>query len=99
MRRFTILCLALVIGGSAAAIAGDPPGQLAPDKIQTIRKNPNAATNARRIAEGLQDVGFADVQNTKCSGTICNSEARWEGRPVQLRIELRTGRVQTTELR
>ena len=88
MRRFTVLCLALMIGASGAAIAADPPKQ-----IQSIRESTNAADNATQITAGLQEVGYSQVQTT-CSGRICEAQALWENKPMKLRIELRTGRVE-----
>ncbi len=89
MRRFTVLCLALMIGGSGAAMAADPPKQ-----IQSIRKSTNAAQHATEVTAGLQEVGFTQVQNTTCSGQICEAQALWEDKPMKLRIEIRTGSVE-----
>ena len=88
MRRFTGLCLALMIGGSGAAIAADPPKQ-----IQSIRKSTNAAQHATEVTAGLQEAGYSEVSTT-CSGEICEAQALWEDKPMKLRIELRTGRVE-----
>ena len=89
MKRLGVLCLALTIGGSATAMAADPP-----DKIQSIREGTNAARHATNIAAGLQAVGYTQVQDTTCGGRICEAKALWENKPVKLRIELRTGRVE-----
>ncbi len=92
MRRFAVLCLALTIGGSAAAMAADPPNTLG----QAINKGTNAAQHATNVTAALQEAGFTDVRNTSCSGEICNSQAMWEGNAMDLRIELRTGRIAKT---
>ena len=89
MRRFLVLVVTLVVGGSAAAMAADPP-----NKIQSIREGSNAAQHATNITRGLQAVGYTEVQNTTCGGRICEAQALWENKPVKLRIELRTGRVE-----
>ena len=96
MRSFLLLCSALVIGISAAAMAEDPPSE-----IQSLQIGPdpgNAADNASEIETSLRNAGFTDVEKTSCSGSICESQARWKGKPLSLSIELGTGRVQTTEL-
>ena len=96
MRPLMLLCLALVIGGSAAAMAQDPPDQIT--AVETGPEPGNAAGNASRIEDNLRAAGFTDIEKTTCSGVICKSKARWQGNPVSLSIELRTGRVQTSEL-
>ena len=92
MRRLTILCLALTIGGTAAAMAADPPNTLG----QSIRKGSNAAQHATDVTAALQEAGFTDVRNASCSGEICNALATWEGNAMNLRVELRTGRIGKT---
>jgi len=89
MGWFRTLVLTLVVGVSATAMAADPP-----NKIQSIREGSNAAQHATNIAAGLQAVGYTQVQNTTCRGRICEAQALWEDKPVKLRIELRTGRVE-----
>ena len=92
MRRFTVLCLALMVGGSAAAMAADPPKQ-----IQSLRESTNAAQHATEVTARLQKVGFTQVQNTTCSGEICEAQVLWENKPMKLRIELATGRVEAAQ--
>ncbi len=92
MRRLTTLCVALIFGGSAAAMAADPPNTLG----QNIRKGSNAAQHVTNVTAALKEAGFADVRNTSCSGEICDSQATWEGNAMNLRIELRTGRITKT---
>ena len=92
MKRLTVLCLMLTIGGTAAAIAADPPNTLA----QGIRVATNAADNATYVTAALQEAGFTDVRNTSCSGEICNAVATWEGNAMNLRVEMRTGRISKT---
>ncbi len=89
MRRFTVLCLALIIGGSVAAMAADPPNTLG----QSIRKGSSAAQHVTNVRAALQEAGFADVRNTSCSSEICEARALWEDKALNLRVELRTGRI------
>ncbi len=88
--RFVLLCVALTVGGSAAALAADPPSTLG----QSVRKGSNAVQNASNVAAALQEAGYTEVRNTRCSGEICTAQAAWEDQPMRLRVELRTGRVE-----
>jgi hypothetical protein len=82
-----------MIGGSAAAMAADMPSEIfVPSEIQ----DGNAAQNASWVTEGLQKVGYTEVQNTTCSGDFCNAQALWEDKPVKLNITIKTGEVEAT---
>ncbi|MDJ0944829.1 MAG: hypothetical protein QNJ30_15280 [Kiloniellales bacterium] len=91
MTRLAVFCMALTIGGSAAAMAADPPSQM-----KSILEGTNAAQHATKVAAALQEVGYTGVENTTCGGRICEARALWEDKPVKLRIELRTGRIEAT---
>ena len=90
MKRLGMLCSALMVAGSGAAMAADPPEKL----IEKIPKVTNAAQNATNVTAALQNVGFTGVTNAVCKGEFCTAEALWEDKPMKLRIELATWRIQ-----
>jgi hypothetical protein len=49
------------------------------------------------LSEALSELGFTNIGNVQRAGSIVRVDADWEGEPVKLRIDTRTGRIKPIE--
>lgn len=85
LRRATVgtaVAAVLGLGLAQAAMASDMP--------TTIESFPKNASDAW-VRDALGDMGFNNIGPVKQSGNIYDVTASWEGRPVRLEIDARTG--------
>ena len=49
------------------------------------------------LSEALAKLGFTNIGDVQRAGSIIRVDADWEGEPVRLRIDTRTGRIEPIE--
>jgi hypothetical protein len=80
--KLALLAAALLLSGAAAAQDGGA-------KVLPIQPNASAA----QVQDALQAAGYKDVREVERRGRIFVALARWDSRPVEVRVDGRTGLV------
>jgi uncharacterized protein YhdP len=49
------------------------------------------------LSEALSELGFTNIGDVQRAGSIVRVDADWQGEPVKLHIDTRTGRIEPIE--
>jgi hypothetical protein len=85
-----ILTWLLVLGAVPASGAEDI--LTAPLPASVALSVGNVSTSV--LSEALAKLGFTSIGNVQRAGSIVRVDADWQGEPVKLRIDTRTGRIE-----